>query len=391
MAELALVRGKPLFERPRSTSNLVQPNIEAFLDYSRQFFETGQLTNGGTLVLELEQRLAKFHQVEHCVSFCNGFWGLVLAIQCLARTGRHEVIMPSLTYRRLADVVAWAGLVPRFCDVDRTTLALSPATVASHISPHTALILGVHPIVNCCDAPGLEDIAAQHELPLLFDSVESVYESINGRKVGTFGQAECFSMHASKLINGFEGGYITTNDAELANRLAYRRAFGFTAQDTVSDSGINAKLNEVHAAMALSSLDDIEAQVLRNKIRYRTYQHALKDLSGVRLLTFDETGPCSFKNIVVELTEEWPLDRTKTLALLNAEGILARAYYSPPLHMKKTDYPCITGVLRNTEYLANRFMLMPCGHMVDTDDICAISNLMRFIRANAKAIMSGQY
>lgn len=391
VAELALVGGKPLFERPRSTSNLVRPNVEAFLGYSRKFFETGQLTNGGPLVVELEQRLAKFHRVRHCVSFCSGFWGLVLAIQCLARSGRREVIMPSLTYRRMGDVVAWTGLVPRFCDVDRETLALSPATVAPHIGPDTALILGVHPIVNCCDAPGLEDIAAQHGIPLLFDSVESLYESIGSRKVGTFGLAECFSLHASKLMNGFEGGYVATNDSELAERLACRRAFGFTAQDTVSDSGINAKLNEVHAAMALASLDDIEAQVVRNLERYRAYQHALKDLSGVRLVTFDEGERCAFKNIVVELTEDWPLERGKTLALLNAEGVLARAYYAPPLHMKKTDYPCITEPLPNTEYLATRFMLMPCGHLVDAGDIQTIAELMRFIGANITAIMKEKW
>lgn len=384
--DLAILGGSALFDRPRSTSNLVRPDIETFLAYSRQFFEAGQLTNGGPLVTELERRLAEFHRVEHCVSFSSGFWALALTMQHLALPGRREVIMPSLTYRRMADIAAWAGLTARFCDVDRRSLALTPETVAPHIGPDTALILGVHPVINCCDAPGLEQLADRHEIPLLFDSVESVYETIDGRKTGSFGQAECFSLHASKLINGFEGGYLTTNNTALATHLSYRRAFGFTSQDTVSDLGTNAKLNEMHAAMALSGLDDIADQVERNRERYRAYQRAFRNIDGIRLLPFDENERCSFKNIVIELTEAWPIERIRTLEILNAERILARAYYDPPLHRKKTAYPTIPASLPNTDYLSPRFVLMPCGHLVDTNDIQAIADLMRFISENAATI-----
>lgn len=294
--------------------------------------------------------------------------------------------MPSLTYRRMGDVISWAGLTPRLCDVDRHTLALTPATVAPLIGPETALILAVHPIVNCCDAPALESLADQHGIPLLFDSVESVYESVGGRKVGSFGQAECFSLHASKLMNGFEGGYLTTDDAELAERLMYRRAFGFTAQDTICDHGVNAKLNEMHAAMALASLDDLMAQVERNRQRYRVYQEVLQDIDGVRLLSFDESERCAFKNIMIELTDAWPLTRDDTLAILNAEKVLARAYYTPPLHRKKTAYPIRFGDLPNTDYLAPRFVLMPCGHHVGAEDIRTVGAILHFICRNAAAI-----
>src|SRR5690606_37902732 len=111
--ELALLGGKPLFDMPRSTSSLVQPDFERFLKYSQTFYEAHQFTNNGPLVQLLEQRLAAFHQASHCVTFCSGFWALVLAIKCLALPKRREIIMPSLTYRRMADVAAWAGLVPR--------------------------------------------------------------------------------------------------------------------------------------------------------------------------------------------------------------------------------------------------------------------------------------
>jgi dTDP-4-amino-4,6-dideoxygalactose transaminase len=381
--ELALFGGQPLFDLPRSTSSLVQPDFERFLEYSRTFYEAHQFTNNGPLVQLLERRLAEFHQTSHCVTFCSGFWALVLAIKCLALPGRREIVMPSLTYRRMADVAAWADLVPRFCEVDPHTLGLSADTVRPHLNEQTALILGVHPIMNCCDAVGLEALAEESGIPLFIDAVESVYETYAGRKVGSFARAECFSLHASKLLNGFEGGYITTNDAELAAKLVRMRGFGFYTPDNVQELGMNAKLNEVHAAMALAGLDALDAQVARNRERYLAYRRELAGVPGVRLVEFDESQQSGFKNILIELLDDWPLPRAQTLSLLNSERILARAYYSPALHQKSTDYPTIGGSLPVTERLAERFVLLPCGHFVDEQDIHAIVAMLGFFHAHA--------
>lgn len=381
--DLALFGGTPLFERPRSTSSLVAPEFDRFLEYSRVFYDARQFSNNGPLVQELERRLAALHDTAYCVTFCSGFWALVLTIKCIALPGRSEILMPSLTYRRMADVASWANLVPRFCDVDPTTLAVSAQTMRPLVNQDTALILGVHPIVNCCDATGLERLSEETGVPLFIDAVESMYETLQGRKVGSFGRAECFSLHASKLLNGFEGGYITTNDAQLAVQLRRMRGFGFYTPDTVLEFGMNAKLNEIHAAMALAGLDELDHQVTRNRERYTTYRRALNGLSGVRLVAFDEQEQSGYKNILIELQEDWPLPRDRTLELLNAENILARAYYAPPLHTKATDYQTLGGPLPVTERLAERFMLLPCGHFVDERDIQQIVGLLRFVRALA--------
>ncbi len=294
--------------------------------------------------------------------------------------------MPSLTYRRMADAVAWTGLIPRFCDVEESSLAPSAATMRPLISEHTALILAAQPLVNCCDAPALEALAEEMSLPLLIDSVESVYESYQGRRVGTFGNAELFSLHASKLVNGFEGGYITTEDRSLAEELRMLRGFGFQAQDEVIGLGLNAKLNEIHAAMTLAGLDEVDQRVQQNRERYELYREIVNGFAGLRLLEFDESERCGYKNIVVELCDGWPLSRERTLSLLNAEGILARAYYFPPLHMKKTSYPTYSAHLDVTERLADRFMLMPSGFQVSTEDIREVMDVMGFISGHADAI-----
>lgn len=385
--DLACFGGSQFFPEPKSTSSLTQPDFDHFLEYSRQFFDHQYYTNNGVLVRLLEERLATFHKARHCIAFCSGFWGLVLAIKTLALQGRSEIIMPSLTYRRMADIAAWTGLRPRFCEVDPDTLSLNKRTAEVCINDETALIMAVHPIVNCCDIEGLVSLGEEHGIPVLFDSVESVYESIGMGKVGGFGDAECFSMHASKLLNGFEGGYVTTNNLELARQLSLLRTYGFKGQDNcVIPGGLNAKLNEIHAAMALANLDELEQLVADNRKRYRAYQAGLAGMPGIRLLEFDETHKTSYKNIVVELLDDWPLTRDETVSVLNAENILARAYYSPPLHQRKMSYSYVPATLEMTDRLARRFMLLPCGDFVTQDDIGNVIQLLEFVRSNGARI-----
>lgn len=387
--ELVYFGGSPLFSVAKSTSSLAQPNFDKFLHYSQQFFARQHYTNNGVLVKQLEARLAELHKSKFCVTFCSGFWALVLAISELKLNGKSEIIMPSLTYRRMADIAAWTRLKPRFCEVDVKSLAMTKETVEPYITEDTALILAVHPIVNCCDVEGLLELSEKYQLPILFDAVESVYESLNIGKVGQFGDAECFSMHASKLLNGFEGGYITTNSKQLAHKLALLRSFGFEGQDNcVIPGGLNAKLNEIHAAMALANLDEIGQLVADNKLRYRKYQSGLAWISGIRLLEFNEAYQTSYKNIVIELNEGWPLSRDETIKILNSENILARAYYSPPLHLKKMDYPHIPATLKVTEMLADRFILLPCGDFVTCDDIDHIVKFLGFIASHGVEMLN---
>jgi dTDP-4-amino-4,6-dideoxygalactose transaminase len=386
ITDLAIFGGDTLFATPRSTSNLVRPDINTFLYYSRSILERTGKAGKLSLVELLEQELAAFHKTKFCVAFSNGFWCLALAMKCLALPGRAEIVMPSLTYRRMADVAAWVGLIPHFCEVDAHTLGANAATVERCINNDTALLLVVHPIVNCCEVDGLADLAQRKNLPVLIDAVESTYETYKGRKIGSFGNAECFSMHASKLINGFEGGYLTTNDPNLTRRLIGMRNLGLLEDGTRMPYSIDATMNEIHAAMALAGLRDLPKQVERNRHRYEMYQQLLGALPGMKLLAFDENEQCSYKNIVVQLSAEWPLTREDTLRILHGERVIARPYYSPALHMKRAAYPTIADNLSLTETLAKQFILLPCGYFVDDYDTALIVSLLHFIHDHADQI-----
>lgn len=387
--DLAIFGGDPIFVKPKSTSNLATPNFSAFLDYSRLFYREKQYTNNGPCNRLLEERLARFHDVDHCITFSSGFWALALTIQKLALPSKNKIIMPSLTYRRMADIASWAGLEPVFCEVNPTSLAMDADTTAACIDTDTAIILGAHPIVNCCDVHGIEQVARENRIPLVFDSVESVFECYEGRRIGSFGNAEAFSMHACKLINGFGGGYITTNDESLAKDLAAARGFGFVGIDTVGvTNGMNAKLNEMHAAMALASLDEVTNQVELNQERFLAYQSGLATITGIELIEFNPDQRPGYKNIVAHISSTWPFSRDETVQILNAEKVLSRAYYDPPLHKRLPNHlqHQKNTKLATTERLSKQYLNLPCGQQVTTDDIFTIIELLTFIHHHAELI-----
>src|SRR6185295_12811167 len=100
---------------------------------------------------------------------------------------------------------------------------------------NTALILAPHPMVSCCDAEGIEQLGKSRNIPVVFDSVEAGHKYYKGRRVGGFGDAEAFSMHSPKLLNSFEGGYVTTNNEALAKKIDSMKRFGFVKLDCVLD------------------------------------------------------------------------------------------------------------------------------------------------------------
>lgn len=377
--ELGLFSRRPLFDQPVSTSNLYMPQYAE----CEALFQRALGVERQTVVAELEHRLCEFHSVKHCISVCNGFWALVICVAILAEPDRDEVLMPSLTYRRLADLVSWSGKVPHFCDVDPSSLAISPQSIESEVSSRTALVLAPHPIVNCCDITEIEAVCARYDVPLIFDSVESVYEIFQGRRVGGAGLAECFSFHASKLINGFEGGYITTDHDWVADALRQ-------ATNGQPNSGakftMNLALPPIHAAMAIQGLSEIKENVAHNKEIYEEYVQLLEPVEGVNIVKFWEAGRTSYKNILLSVDKQVKISRDLLVAALNADNILARAYYSPPLHQKETSYSTVCGDMAVTEKAAGKYILMPCGAHTSKQDVKTIIELLNVLVDQGQAL-----
>jgi dTDP-4-amino-4,6-dideoxygalactose transaminase len=255
--------------------------------------------------------------------------------------------------------------------------------VEQTVGSDTTAILAVHNVNALCEVSELEQIAQSAGVPLILDSVYALGSRYRGRPTGAFGDAEVFSVHATKLLNGFEGGYITTNDRGLARTLREMRNFGIQQDGSIAMLGLNAKLNELHAAMALTNVGEIEAIVDKNRERLELYRHAFRDIEGVCFAEYGEQcGNCGL--VLLEVEKPFPVARKDLIELLRAENALVRAYYDPPLHKtrRRAGEPEI-GELPISEDLCERYIQMPAGEFVSEDDILQLSDFFRFLEESA--------
>lgn len=388
ISDLAVFGGVPLFERPRPIGQLAIPDKAEFFSRARDIFEKRWLTNNGQQVQELERSLRELHGTKHCLVFANATLALILLLDVVAKKAHGEIIMPAFTYVGLPHIARWAGHQPVFCDINPQTHTIDPASVESCLSADTAAILGVHQANSPCDIETLTSISLAHNIPLVFDSVHGSHATYKGTPIGQFGVAEVFSLHATKLLNGFEGGYITTNSDDIAAQLSAKRNFGIGGDGTVTTLGLNAKLNEIHAAFALAGLGQQNEIVVRNKERYFAYLNSFASFPGLDWVHYPETESSNYEFALLIVTEEFPVKRDLLVELLRAEKALARPYYSPPLHHLAENITTQPPSLPNTEYAAQRIIQMPVGEQVTVDDIHALAGFVRFVYDNAAQILS---
>ena len=352
------------------------------------------LTNNGPVVQAFEQRIADLLDVKHCISVCNATIGLQLLIRALELEG--EVIVPSFTFPATVQALAWCGLTPVFCDVDLEYHLIDPQKIESLITPKTVGIMGVHLWGNGCDVNAIDDIAGRHGLKVMYDAAHAFHCSHQGRLFGGFGEAEVFSFHATKFVNCFEGGVVTTNNGDLAQRLRLTRNFGFEAGE-VQCLGTNAKMSEICAAMGMTSLDALEKITATNQANWAAYADGLMGIPGVDLLSFPDKRVHNYQYIVIDIDQDvFGLSRDELMAVLQAERVLARRYFHPGCHRIPPfsgNSTLTRGPLEVTESLCDRVLVLPTGTDVtrqDADTICSIIGDARIhSEAVAQSLVAG--
>ncbi len=361
-----------------------RPNIgdaTRLLERIKTLLDSRWLTNSGPLVKEFEQRVADFLGVKHCIAMCNATIGLEIAIKATGLTG--EVIVPSFTFIATAHALQWQGIRPVFCDVDPLTHNLDPARLEQLITPKTTGILAVHLWGRPCNIESLTEIARRHRLVLLFDAAHAFACSHAGRLLGSCGDAEVFSFHATKFFNTFEGGAITTNDDALAEKARLMRNFGFTGYDEVVYVGTNGKMSEIAAAMGLTSLEGMDDFISANRRNYQLYCAELAGLRGLQVIDYNQAERNNYQYIVLEIDQaETGISRDELMNVLWAENIIARRYFHPGCHRMepyRTLDPKAGLTLPVTEELAARVLLLPNGTAVGENEILEICRVIRLV------------
>lgn len=388
--DLAIFGGLPEFAEPLHVGRPNVGNPISFATRLMTIFESKWLTNRGPFVCEFEDAIARLLGVKHCIAMCNGTVAMEIAIRALNLNG--EVIVPSFTFIATPHALRWLGITPVFCDIHPDTHTLDPDRVEACITPRTTGIVGVHLWGRACDIEALSRIAKKHKLRLLFDAAHAFWCSHMGRMIGSFGELEVFSFHATKLLNTFEGGMVATNSDELAKRIRLMNNYGFAGYDDVVSIGTNGKMSEVSAAMGLTGLESLPEFVAANYRNYLEYQRQLVGLRGIRLLRHDGTETCNYQYVVVEIDEsETQITRDQLHEILWLENILARRYFHPGCHRMEPYRSSLASgdfFLPETEQLSNRVLVLPTGTSVSVHDVTEICGIIRLTLANAREVNS---
>jgi dTDP-4-amino-4,6-dideoxyglucose len=383
---LAILGGRPRFPEPLHVG---RPNIG---DRDRLFarldrmLDTRWLSNGGPLVLEFEERIRQLTGARHALAVANATIGLELAARAAGLTG--EVIVPAFTFVATPHALRWVGLRPVFADIDPVTFTIDVADAERRITEHTSGIVGVHVYGRACDTDGLAALASRHGLRLLYDAAHALGCSRDGRPIGGFGDAEVFSFHATKFVNAFEGGAITTDDDELAERLELMRNFGFSGYDATASEGTNGKMHEATAAMGLTSLDALPELVAVNRAHAARYAEGLAGVPGIRQVRHDLAGADNAQYVIIRVdAAESGLTRDQLQAVLVADNVLARRYFWPGCHRLEpyaSESPSRS--LPVTERIAAEVLSLPTGTAVSAEDVDGVVELIRAAVAHAPLV-----
>lgn len=304
------------------------PSFEEYIEEIKTMWDSHWLTNMGPKHKQFQEELCSYMGVENIDLFTNGHMAIELTLQALNLQG--EVITTPFTFASTTHAIVRNGLKPVFCDIDPITYTIDTDKLENLITDRTCAILPVHVYGNICNMEEIERIAHKYELKVIYDACHTFGETYKGKGIGNFGDASCFSFHATKAFNSIEGGAVTFQDKRLGNILYELKNFGIHGPEEVSAVGANAKMNEFCAAMGLCNLRHIDDEIAKRKKVAERYRSHLDGIEGLQLNVIqpDVKSNCAYFPVVFE-EASFGAGRAEVFDALAANGIGARKYFYP--------------------------------------------------------------
>jgi dTDP-4-amino-4,6-dideoxygalactose transaminase len=283
----------------------------------------------GPAVARFEKHFAAYLGARHCVGLNNGTSALHMALLACGVGPGDEVITTPATWISTSWAISYVGAKPVFVDIDPITYTLDPRLVERAITPRTRAILPVHLYGQAADLESLSEIAKSHGLVLIEDAAQAHGAIYQGRRVGTFGKASCFSFYPGKNLGAFgEGGAVVTDDDEVASRIRCLRDHAQSGRHHHVEIGFNTRMEGVQAAVLdakLPHLDDWNAARARHA---RRYAELLDDLPGV-ILPEAPLPEAHVHHLYVILVRGW--NREDLRGELADRGVVTAIHYPTPV------------------------------------------------------------
>lgn len=351
------------------------PSMEEYIEEIRSIWDSHWLTNMGEKHKALQAELQKYMGVPAVELLTNGHMALELSLQAMNLQG--EVITTPFTFASTTHAIVRNGLEPVFCDIDPETYTMDVTRIERLITDRTCAILPVHVYGNICNIEEIERIAHKYGLKVLYDAAHTFGETYKGQGIGNFGDASCFSFHATKVFNTIEGGAVCYRDPDMGRRLYELKNFGIHGPEEVDAVGANAKMNEFCAAMGLCNLRHVDEEIAKRRAVVERYREHLEGVDGLRLNVQQPEVRSNYAYFPVVFDENlFGASRNEVMDALAQNGIGARKYFYPLTNT----FECFHGkydvdATPVALHVAKRVLTLPLYadlSMEDVDRICKI-------------------
>ncbi len=351
------------------------PSMEEYIEEIRSIWDSHWLTNMGEKHKALQAELQKYMGVPAVELLTNGHMALELSLQAMNLQG--EVITTPFTFASTTHAIVRNGLEPVFCDIDPETYTMDVTQIERLITDRTCAILPVHVYGNICNIEEIERIAHKYGLKVLYDAAHTFGETYKGQGIGNFGDASCFSFHATKVFNTIEGGAVCYRDPDMGRRLYELKNFGIHGPEEVDAVGANAKMNEFCAAMGLCNLRHVDEEIAKRRAVVERYREHLEGVDGLRLNAQQPEVRSNYAYFPVVFDENlFGASRNEVMDALAQNGIGARKYFYPLTNT----FECFHGkydvdATPVALHVAKRVLTLPLYadlSMEDVDRICKI-------------------
>lgn len=365
------------------------PDPTALLPRFERILSSGHLTKGPELH-GFEQEAAAYLKVDHAVGVSSCTSGLMLVYQALRRRLSPEVAapriaVPSFTFMASVSAMLWAGFQPEFIEVDPLSMNLCLEDLREALrDPSVVAVVGVHCFGNPVPSAEIEALCAEAGVRLIFDAAHGFGSMHQGEPVGRGGWCQVYSLTPTKMVVAGEGGVVATDDAELARELEIAREYGNDGSYDSLLAGMNARLSELHSALARESLKMLEDVVA---FRNRAAGELKAAMAGIPGLSFQQITPESrttYKDFTIAIEPEiFGCSRDAMAWALAGEGVPSRAYFHPPCHQHTAYRAFARRPLPRTEQLAARCLSIP---LLGSETTTGLAEALRRIQAHGAQV-----
>jgi perosamine synthetase len=317
---------------------------------------------------QLENDIAKFINVKHCIMTTSGNIAIILALMASNIGIGDEVIVPNYTMIATINSIKLLGAKPIIIDVNKDSLTISLDLIKSKVSSKTKAVLHVSLNNRHSDIHSIKTYCENNNIILIEDAAQSLGCFVNNNHFGTFGDIGCFSLSTPKIISTGQGGFIVTNNTELANKMRMIKNFGRkeAGNDVFELFGINFKFTDIQAVIGIEQMKKLPERIKRFREIFDLYYNNLKDICKMITPPSDTWIPW-FVDIFIE-------KRNDLMCFLKSHNIQTRATYP---EINKTPMYYEDNVLPNSHYISSHGLFLPTHILLTDNDIIHICNLIK--------------